>query len=871
MSKQLKLGTLALSVSMALATTSGYAEEATDDAATDEKVVVLGSRSAPRSVSDSPVPIDLISGDDFVNNPAGNLLDAVSNNVPSFNVNTQPISDAATMVRPANMRGLPPDNTLVLVNGKRRHRSAVISFLGAGLSDGSQGPDISVIPGLALSQVEVLRDGAAAQYGSDAIAGVMNFVLKDDNSGGVVQVRMGQYSEGDGDSVHIAGNFGVPLTENGFANITYQFKESDATSRSVQRFDAENLIAAGNSAVANPAQIWGSPEITDDISIFGNFGIDLGSDGQAYMFANYSSRHVEGGFFFRNPTNRGGVFDGPTLDDEFYSNSGSIYSAGDNVDTILVGDLTAGATDNSNCPIVRLDADGIPNSAALGSLDAANCWAFNLMFPGGFTPRFGGDVIDTAITAGFNGYFGNGISYDFSASVGRSQADFMIFNTVNASLGPKTPTTFKPGTYIELDKSVNADFTQEVQVDGWDYPLQLAYGYEYKNDSFQIIAGDLASFDQGPLYLQGFGVGSNGFGGFQPAAAGTNSRHNHAVYFDIEAQVTDDWLIGGAIRTEDYSDFGSTLDGKLTTQVGIMDGFSFRGSVSTGFRAPTAGQQNVMNVTTALNASGGLADEATLPPTHPASQYFGAVALSPEESEAVSFGFVYERNDLFATIDFYKIDIDDRIGTSQQFELDSDDQTYLDAQGVANVLSLTSLRYFTNAFSTSTEGIDLVVNYSMDHMGGTTDLSYIANYTMTEVTDRDPDVINNTRVFQLEDTLPKYRNSLSATHKQDNWSIIGRLNYYGTYTETHLDDIGLLIDNDAVFTLDAAVNYNISSEFTVTVGAQNLTDEYPERNPYGYTNPYGWNGGSGWGAKYSLTSPMGFNGAYYYAEATYNY
>ena len=368
MSQKFKLGTLALSVSLALATTAGYAEEATDEAESDERVVVLGSRSAPRSVADSPVPIDLISGEDFVNNPAGNMLDAVSNAVPSFNVNTQPISDAATMVRPANMRGLPPDNTLVLVNGKRRHRSAVISFLGAGLSDGSQGPDISVIPGLALSQVEVLRDGAAAQYGSDAIAGVMNFVLKEDNSGGIVQARLGGYKEGDGDSIHIAGNFGVPLTENGFANFTYQFKESDATDRSVQRLDAENLIAAGNTAVANPAQVWGSPEITDDISIFGNFGIDLGDDSQAYMFANYASRHIEGGFFFRNPTNRGGVYNGP-IDPET------------GLDTILTGDLTPGATDNSNCPIVTLSPEGIPDPAALGSLEAANCFAFNLLFP----------------------------------------------------------------------------------------------------------------------------------------------------------------------------------------------------------------------------------------------------------------------------------------------------------------------------------------------------------------------------------------------------------------------------------------------------------------------------------------------------------
>ena len=314
MSQRFKLRIRALSVSLALATTTAFAAEDSEAGADIERVIVLGSRTAPRSVSDSPVPVDLISGSDFVRSPAGNLLDSMSNLVPSFNVNIQPISDGATLIRPANMRGLPPDNTLVLVNGKRRHRAAVISFLGAGLSDGSQGPDISVIPSLALQQVEILRDGAAAQYGSDAIAGVINFVLKDDNDGGVVKLRLGQYKEGDGDSVLITGNFGVPLSDQGFANITYQFKESDATSRRVQSNQAAALVAAGL-PVENPAQIWGSPEITDDITIFGNFGINLDNDAEAYMFANYSERHVEGGFYFRNPINRAGVYRGERLMD----------------------------------------------------------------------------------------------------------------------------------------------------------------------------------------------------------------------------------------------------------------------------------------------------------------------------------------------------------------------------------------------------------------------------------------------------------------------------------------------------------------------------------------------------------------------------
>jgi len=677
----------------------------------------------------------------------------------------------------------------------------------------------------------------------------MNFVLKDDNDGATIQARVGGYAEGDGDSIRVSGNFGVPLSDHGFANITYQFKESDATSRSIQRDDAAGLIAAGNTAVLNPAQIWGSPEITDDIAIFGNFGIDLSSDSQAYMHANYAERHVEGGFFFRNPTNRGGVYDGPVDD-------------ATGLDTVLVGDMTPGATDNSACPVVTLSADGIPDAAALGTLEAANCWAFSLMFPGGFTPRFGGDVIDTAVTAGVNGYFKNGISYDFSGSVGRSDVTFMIFNTVNASMGSESPNEFNPGTYIELDKALNADFTQDVQVDGMDYPIRLAYGYEYKHDTFEILAGDPGSFTVGPLASQGFGIGSNGFPGFKPEDQGANSRSAHAVYFDAEAQVTDAVLLGGALRAEDYDDFGGTFDYKLTTQINIMEGVSFRGSVSTGFRAPTVGQTHVRNVTTAFNADGGLEDQATLPPTDAIAIQKGATPLTPEESEAVSFGFVAEFDQLFMTLDFYQIDISDRVGQTSNFTLTDADIAALLAAGHTDASSFSAVRFFTNAYATRTEGIDFVANYSLEQMGGKTDLAFISSYTHTDVTERDASVIGDTRKFQLENTLPSYRSSFTVSHTQDEWSAMARMNYYGEFTETHLDAYSLLIHNDAAITVDAALNYNFSPELRFTVGAQNLFDEYPQENV---------DFGGIVGAQYSLTSPMGFNGAYYYAEATYNF
>lgn len=294
MSTKFRTTTLAIAVGVALGTAPTYAADETNAAKDDkvERIAVVGSRGAPRSVDDSPVPVDLIGAEELEKSGNTDMLEVLKGTVPSFNVHTNPISDAASLVKPANLRGLSSDSTLILVNGKRRHRASVIALLGGGINDGAQGPDISVIPSSALKQVEVLRDGAAAQYGSDAIAGVMNFVLKDDTEGGSLTVRHGSYYEGDGDTTEVSGNIGMELTRDGFANISFQYKNSDATSRSEQRPDAQGLIDNGNTAVSSLAQIWGSPEVNDDITIFGNFGLDLGNDREAYMFPSFRTNSM---------------------------------------------------------------------------------------------------------------------------------------------------------------------------------------------------------------------------------------------------------------------------------------------------------------------------------------------------------------------------------------------------------------------------------------------------------------------------------------------------------------------------------------------------------------------------------------------------
>ncbi len=824
------------------------AVSAQSGAAPLEEVVVVGSRREGRSAADSPVPVDVIGGDDFTSQGNTDMDALLRNLVPSYNVNQQAISDAATLVRPAKLRGLPPDSTLVLVNGKRRHRAAVIAFLGDGTADGSQGPDVSVIPGIALKQVEVLRDGAAAQYGSDAIAGVINFVLKDDPSGGQVEARYGEYYDGDGETVQLAANVGLPLTDAGFFNLSAEVKEVDPSSRSVQRDDAAALIAAGNSEVRNPAQIWGQPEVRDDFKLFANLGLDLGNGSEVYAFGNWAQRTVEGGFFFRNPNTRPGVFN---LD-------------GDQSE-LLIADLTAGTEDDGvACPVVPI-VDNVPDAAGLAAVGTdPNCYAFNLRFPGGFTPSFGGDIDDSSLTGGWRGTLDNGMSWDLSASVGRSEAEFFINNTVNpqlAGLQDNVPTNYQPGTYIETDRVFNADIVYPVNVDMFYSDLNVAAGAEYRSEIFQILNGDANSFAIDPnLSVQGFGIGSNGFPGFQPQDAGKNKRDSYAFYVDLEADVTAQLLLGVAVRYEDYDDFGDTTNGKIAARFQVTDAFALRAAASTGFRAPTVGQANVRNVTTAFT-NGQLQDEATLPPTNPIAVALGATPLDPEESTNLTAGVVFNIGDLEVTLDYFNIEVTDRIALTSTLPLSDELRQALFEAGITDALSISGARFFTNDFDTTTEGLDLVATYPLDLFGGSTDLNLIANWTETTVDDFNPDIISDTRVRQLEESLPETRFAISASHAQGPFLATLRLSWYDEYYEAHLDDGSLPINGDDAYLVDLELGYDITANVTVIAGAQNLFDEKGTKNP--------WSGIAG--AEYAVISPFGFNGGFYYLRGLFSF
>lgn len=878
-----------------LAAAPAYAQDVPDTVVDREDVVITtGTRRALRSAADTPAPVDVISAIEFTANAVDDVNDLLRTAVPSYNVNTQPISDAASIVRPANLRGLSPDNTLVLLNGKRRHRGGVISFLGGGIADGAQGVDVSSIPALALKQVEVLRDGASSQYGSDAIAGVINFVLKDDPTGGMIEAKYGSTYAGDGDNYRIGANLGLPLGDKGFFNVTAEYGETDGTVRSVVRDDVRALIAAGNTAAGDfltintftdeVPQYWGQPDVEDDIKLLFNTGLNIGAETEVYAVGTYAERQTTGGFFFRNPTNRGGVYAGPTVDPL----TGALAEEG--VSSVRVGDLD-GLNNGEACPagIPLTGQDGlIPDPTILAQVVASqNCFSFVETIPGGFTPRFGGNLRDFGITAGMRGIhdLGTGLSYDLSVTHGASRVDFFINNTINASLGPNTPRDFTPGGQEQVETTVNADFSYLLDV-GLASELSVAFGGEYRKEEFSTFAGDQASFALGPLADQGFSSSSNGFGGFPRSSS--NSQDSVGAYIDLEADVTDQLTLQGAIRYEDFSAFGDTFDYKVAALYKLTDNISLRSTFSTGFHAPTAGQANITNVTT-QNVNGQLIDQGTLPLNTAAGQLAADFiasqnngnrpTLGPEDAVNFSAGVAFDYAGVSVTLDAFQIDVDDRIalGANVDFlsalnavrgdEFTSVGQalTGLNAAGVIDrnefigLDDLQQFRFFSNSFDTRTRGVDLVARYPFSIAGGNTNVIVAANYTDTEVTNRgDLNPISDSRVAALEDLLPNVKGSATLTHSQGIFRGMLRANYFGSWTDTGNSDFGNndIITPGAEILIDAEIAAEVVEGVELAIGANNLLDNFPDVNP----------GAGDLGQLYSEASPFGFNGGQWYTR-----
>lgn len=801
----------------------------------EEEVVVTGTRAEPRTATESMAPIDVLSAKEF-EGLSGDLSDQIRTLVPSYNVNTQPISDASTIVRPASLRNLAPDHTLVLINGERRHRAAVIYWLGNGVADGAQGPDISLIPSIAIRQVEVLRDGAAAQYGSDAIAGVINFMLKDSPKGGTFQVSGGTTQEGDGETYTIGGNKGFKLGANGFFNLTAEYGNSNPTNRSVQRDDAQALIDAGNTHVRVPAQIFGTPTIDNDTKLWLNSGYLFGGGQQLYFIGNYAYKDVTGGFYYRNPNTRGGVF------------------SSDGGETLMVGDVRDardGVLDHSsNCPVVRI-TNSVPDPVALARVFADdNCFSYQERFPGGFTPQFGGKVRDYSAILGLRGQTDKRLSWGASAGYGYNQVHFHIENTVNASLGPDSPTVFDPGLYRQEEVNFNLRLSYPIH-----RSVNLAGGLEWRDEKFTIGVGQTESWVNGPFADQGFSAASNGFPGFAPISDGNWSRSNFAGYVDAEAGHGSNWTLGAAARLEHFADFGSTLNGKLSGRYEFNPNVAVRGSVSTGFRAPTPGQSNAYNVSTQFDLTlMDLVNNGTIPSISRVAALRGGKPLEAEKSRNYSAGFILRGGKVSVTTDFFRVDLRDRLAVTQNFALTPSEVQGLLAEGITSAASIANFRFFTNDFETKTQGIDVVGTYT----SGNTDVHLLFNHTVTDVTAFNPDTLSESRIQQLEEALPKTRAALSLTQTLNKLRLMGRVSSYSGWYD--FDDSFSYEGTNVL--VDAEAAYKFGTHTTLVVGGTNIFNYYPEENP---------GARAGVGNRYSQYTPFGFNGAFWYGRIKYDF
>ena len=811
-----------------------------------EEQVIVGSRAQPRSVTESPVPIDAIPFRDVISQGATTLDYQLRNLVPSFNVAAHPISGAASLVRPASLRNLAHDHMLVMVNGKRRHRSAVLVWFG-GVTDGTQGPDISSIPSIALRQVEVLRDGASAQYGSDAIAGVLNFLLKDAREGGSLEFSTGAYGAGDGGAYNVAGNVGLPFGDNGFANLSLEYGNAGPTDRSVQRADAAALIAAGNTAVADPAQPWGNTTSEDDLKLFGNFGRLHANGVQLYGHANYAHRTSAQGFYFRNPNTRANIF------------------SLDGGRTLLVGDVLDardGVRDGSaGCPTVRI-IDDRPDQAALARVfEDPNCFSFQEIAPGGFTPSFSGVISDLSAVAGVRRTTPGGLTWDASAGYGAHQADFFLFNTVNASLGPETPRNFDPGLYRQEEVNLNFDVSRAVSE-----LVHLAGGAEWRDERFTIRAGGRPSWEVGPFAAQGFVSGSNGLPGFPDYTAGTWTRANAALYGDLEMRPRDDrWTLGGALRVERFDVFGATANGKLSARYGLTDPVSVRGGVSTGFRAPTPGQQNTFNVQSTINPETlDLVDSATVPSTFRAAELRGGRPLDPETSTSATAGLVVDTGAFTLTADYFQVDVSNRLALSQNFTLGAHERAQLLSEGITSARTLAFFRFFINDFSTRTRGIDVVSTWTPPGRGGATVLSFALNHTDTEVT-AESDLLGAGDVLALERGVPETRWNVAVNQRAGRVGLLGRLHWFGSWVD-HLDARSARGADAQVlggrFIVDVEAGVALARGVMLAVGGQNVFNTYSDRMDLFAAR---------FGLPYSQFTPWGLSGGYYYARLNYGW
>ena len=783
-------------VAIAAACTS-YLPVALAEAVIDE-VVVIGSRSVKeRSVSDSPVPVDIIAGNDFI--ALGNIqdiTDLLRASVPSFTA-TPATGDGSAFVRPTSLRGMAPDQTLILINGKRRHRSALVQFFAPAAGNGSHGADVGMIPGLAIERVEVLRDGAASQYGSDAIAGVINLVTKKADAGGTIKAQFGRSFEGE-NSERFAANGGFRLGDSGYLNLTFEALDNDAHSRGIQRPDAQALIDAGVAGVGADTpfgdeplvQSWGRPE-SKGARLFFNAGVDINDHTSLYAFGNYAEVDGRFRFFYRHPTGH---------------------------DSLKPLNIAAG---------------------------------FNVL-PAGYTPYLDGDQEDYSIIFGIEGAMPGGWTYDVSASYGENDLDYYLYNTVNSSLGLDANSQipqrdFDVGGYTQEELNFNIDFSIPIS-----NTLNLAFGAEWREETYVAHVGEPNAYE---------GEGSNGLKGTALRDSGEFDRDNYAIYTDIEQDVTDQLLIQYALRYEDFSDFGGTTNGKIAVRYRVNDRLALRAAASTGFHAPTPGQANVRTTITNFDGATGLqTEEGLIRSTHPLAVSVGGTELTEEKSFNISAGLTFDLLDNTSiTLDVYQIEVEDRIYRTRNICIPDDgmddcmtspgttisfytNALEVESRGIDLVINST----FEWAGGVST---DLTLAYAYNKVE-VTDQAVINDIIPVE----------DALIEDIENNYPNSRAVLTAnTGFNDAWNLLIRANYYGSHYDERgriNAAVNPSAEIDPVLYIDMELGYKVTDNFRLTLGAANLFDKYndkigpPNSNrlsvglPYPRRSPGNFEGGS---------------------------
>jgi len=780
-----------------------------------EEVVIVGTRFAGHIADESLAPVDVVTTADMHQSAAlpGEVGAALQSLVPSFNLPRQSNSDFADIVRPAQLRGLSPDQTLVLINGKRRHGTATLTTESK-LGKGTSPVDLNTIPEGAIERIEVLRDGAGAQYGSDAIAGVINIVLRDAAEGGEATLSFGQNrtdfkptgkSVTDGDTFFVSTNAGFGIGQDGFLNLTAEYRDRDQTLRSgpdqIPFFENQT---PPNLALLGTQTHKAGDGPTKDLNLMYNSAFAVADTAEFYSFGSYSHRQGEGANFFRYPDS------------------------------------------SANVPSI---------------------------FPGGYIPVLDATVDDFSLAAGVRGTLASEWTWDLSAVYGSNNFDHDITNSLNPSLGAASPTSFNIEELKLTQWDVRFDMTRPFEIGGFANPLNFAWGLEYRVENYKTTAGDPESYIAGPV--TDVPIGTEAGSGLQPAETVDVDRNAISAYVDLESSITDKLQLGIAGRFEDYSDFGNSVNGKFSARYEFNPVFAVRGTVGTGFRAPSLTQSFFRGSTTSFGTGGQLEKVLNLPTDDPIAQLLGAQDLKAEESVSYNLGFVIRTEAGFRlTVDYYRVNIDNRITLSERIGGQAVTDFIDTSLGIPNVLGV---RFFTNAVDTETDGFDIVAEYGFDLSASKLTFSAAYNKSQTDVVrvDPNPPVLDSLGVGTvlfgveerntLETAAPDDKLILTAHWSSDRWSILGRATRWGEAKRVF--NFGDGFEPEQVYGaevgVDLDVEYRVTKGLTVAIGGNNILDNYPDLSSSDI-NYFG-------NLPYDVLQPISFNGAYYYLRSTYRF